>query len=262
VSDRLRPVPPGVVVRGSAAELGRVFPALVPLQPIEYSDEGLVCAPRANPDLDPRDLDVVPLPVEHLDHVPAWPMRPARSAGRWYLRTPAHALPPTPEIPTIVVADGDAFGADQHETTALALDAIDRLPPGPAVDVGCGAGFLGVAWAASGKGPVTAVDIDRAAIDQTARCATLNGLASSITPIQAEIGRLDGSLLEGASLLANLPPPGHAALLSHSVLPRAVALGGVSRADARRIVATWTARGLRPLHAARRGRYEAWILVR
>jgi SAM-dependent methyltransferase len=262
VSDWIRTVPPGVVVRGSPAELGRVFPTLIPLQPIGYSDGGLVCAPRSNPDLEPRDLGIVPVPVERLDRVPAWPIRPARSAGRWYLRTPAHAPPPTSETATLVVADGHAFGADAHQTTGLALEAIDRLAPGPGVDVGCGAGILGLAWAASAKGPVTAVDIDQAAVDQTARSAELNGLASSVTPMRAEIGQLDASLLEGATLLANLPPPGHTALLSLSVVPRAVALGGVSRADARGIVAAWTGRGLRPIWAARRGRFEAWVLVR
>ncbi len=236
------------------------FRALVPLQPISYADRGLVCAPRSNPELGPGDLDGLPLPIERLEHLPGWPRWPARLAGRWYVRTAEHAAPPA-SLPSIVLADGDAFGAIDHRTTALALDASDRLPRGRAVDVGCGAGLLSLAWAIDGRGPVTAIDIDPAAIDQTSRSAEANRLDGKVTTIRAEIGRLDPSLLDGAVLLANLPPPGHAALLTHEVHPRAIALGGIGRDDARRLVAAWSGRGLRPVSAARSGRFEAWVLI-
>ncbi|MCG8401293.1 MAG: hypothetical protein MJA84_06820, partial [Firmicutes bacterium] len=103
-------LPPGVLVEGSRSALARVFPLLVPLQPIRYAEDGLVCAPRACPEGAGAALEAVPLASRALRQVPSWPRLPARMAGGWYVRSTEHAPAPGP-TPTMVLADGEGFGA-------------------------------------------------------------------------------------------------------------------------------------------------------
>lgn len=252
-------LPPGLLVRGGRDDLARTFPALVPLQPVQRVAEGVVCAPRAEPESAAEALERYPLPVERLQEVPAWPATPARMAGGWYVRTPSHieAIGPTP---TLTLGRGEAFGSSEHESTALALAALGELPDGAAMDVGCGAGLLALAWAALGKGPATGIDVDRAAVAQALASARHSRAREHVDFLHAEIGQLSAPMLSDRVILANLPAPGHDALLEHDVRPRAILVSGVGRTHARRICREWRARGLRPRTAARRGRWELWLL--
>jgi ribosomal protein L11 methylase PrmA len=253
-------LPPGLLVRGSTVELGRAFPALVPLQPVRWTRAGLVCAPRAGElaELGPHSC---PLPLERLDAIPGWPQPPAAMVGGWYRRSPGHAAAPhgTREL---VQVEGKGFGLGGHPTTAMCLAALHHLPAGPALDAGCGSGLLAQAWARSGKGHVLACDLDPAAIAQTRSAAVHAGLAHAIAGHVGPVERLGPARTAGRVVLANLPASAQLALLAHLPEPPPAALvSGVHGSGARRVVAGYRLLGLTPVSAARRGRWECWALV-
>ncbi len=97
-----------------------------------------------------RDL-LQPMEVgERFYLVPAWRDDPA-PAGRF----------------RIAVNPGMAFGTGVHETTQLAIEALERyVSPGMSVlDVGAGSGILGRAARLLGAAPVYACDIDPIAVE-------------------------------------------------------------------------------------------------
>jgi ribosomal protein L11 methylase PrmA len=248
------------LVRGSAAELGRAFPALVPLQPVRWTEAGLVCSPRAG-ELTELGPQVCPLPLERLDEIPGWPRPTAAMVGGWYRRSPDHAAAPrgTREL---VQVEGEGFGAGDHPTTAMCLAALHHLPSGPALDAGCGSGLLAQAWARSGKGHVLACDLDPAAVAQTRSGAEHARLEHVIAGHAGPVEHLDPARITGRVVLANLPASAQLALLAHLPGPPPAALvSGVHGSEARRVVAGYRLLGLTPVHAARRGRWECWALV-
>jgi ribosomal protein L11 methyltransferase len=76
----------------------------------------------------------------------------------------------------IVIDPGQAFGTGAHSTTRLCLELLLTLEPsGSFVDLGCGSGVLAIVAAQLGWVPVTALDIDRVAVDATRANAAANG---------------------------------------------------------------------------------------
>jgi ribosomal protein L11 methyltransferase len=77
----------------------------------------------------------------------------------------------------LVLDPGRAFGSGHHATTALCLEALDRLDlEGRALaDVGCGSGVLAIAAARRGA-HVVAVDLDPDAVAVTRENAARNGV--------------------------------------------------------------------------------------
>lgn len=78
---------------------------------------------------------------------------------------------------TIALPDTNAFGHGAHATTALALDAIQRLTQAGmrVLDMGCGTGVLAIAARTKGA-DVVAVDNDPAAITASLGNARSNGV--------------------------------------------------------------------------------------
>lgn len=91
-----------------------------------------------------------------------------------------HAAAPGQVI--IRLDPGRAFGTGHHETTRMCLASLDRLlRPGDAVlDVGTGTGILSIAAVLLGAGPVTALDIDRIAVEVAGANFAENGVAGKI----------------------------------------------------------------------------------
>lgn len=79
-----------------------------------------------------------------------------------------------PEKTPVRIDPGRAFGTGAHETTRLSLELLIDLPRGSLLDVGCGSGVLAIAGAKLGYAPVTAVDIEDAAVEETLRNARAN----------------------------------------------------------------------------------------
>jgi ribosomal protein L11 methyltransferase len=76
---------------------------------------------------------------------------------------------------SVVVDPGRAFGTGAHPTTRLCLELLLDQRPTSLLDVGCGSGVLSIAAAALGFAPVTALDVDPAAIEETERNVAANG---------------------------------------------------------------------------------------
>ena len=111
--------------------------------------------------------------------------RPVLVAGRLYVRPPWEEPAVRPGVEEVVIDPGQAFGTGTHPTTEACLEllvelagaAARRCPrPRSVVDLGCGSGVLAIAAAKLGFGPVTAVDVDLAALEATERNARANGV--------------------------------------------------------------------------------------
>ena len=82
-----------------------------------------------------------------------------------------------PEDATAVVIDpGRAFGTGGHATTRLCLQLLLELEPSSLLDIGCGSGVLAVCAARLGFAPVSALDVEDAALEATRRNAQANGV--------------------------------------------------------------------------------------
>lgn len=253
-------LPPGLLVRGSRAALAGSFACLVDLQPVAWLGEGLVCAPRAAPEQAGPALARLALPADVLTAPPAHPDPPARLAGGWYVRSPAHA-PAPPGWREIIEAPGEGFGPLAHPTSAACLSLMETLPAGSALDAGCGSGLLAQAWAALGRGSVLALDIDPRAIMHACMGLEVAGLTDDVRVERRSLSSLPANALAGRVLLANLPPPGHQALLSAvTVAPRAALVSGVRAGDAPAVLAGYRHLGLRVAAVRRAGAWTAWTL--
>jgi len=78
---------------------------------------------------------------------------------------------------TVVVDPGQAFGTGAHPTTQLCLGYLLEHKPVSLLDLGCGSGVLSIAAAKIGYAPVTALDLDGAAIE----AARANAEANEVT---------------------------------------------------------------------------------
>jgi hypothetical protein len=248
-------------VEGTPPALAAAFPALCALQPVARAPGGLVCAPRAAPELAAPALAACPLPHRALARVPGWPDPPARWLAGWYLRSPAHAPAPA-GVRELLQAPGEGFGPAAHATTAMCLEALESLPPGPALDAGCGSGLLAQAWARLGRGPALAVDLDPRALDQAARSLAAAGLAGRVRLRRAALGALPAGAIAGRVVLANLPVAAHRELLGRvGAPPRAAVLSGLRPGEAGPVEAAWRAHGLEPAGRAERGGFACVALV-
>jgi ribosomal protein L11 methyltransferase len=115
----------------------------------------------------------------------------------------------------IKLQDGYAFGAGDHPTTRLVLQALDFVL-GPTqegvgrkinhvLDIGTGTGILAIAAAGMGVSRVVAIDTDPAACLQAKNNVALNGYAQSIKIVQKSLDHVSGDKFD--LLMANLRPP-------------------------------------------------------
>jgi len=94
------------------------------------------------------------------------------AVGRLWVGPPWEA--PAPGLLPVVIDPGRAFGTGAHATTRLCLAWLQELRRGSLLDVGCGSGVIAIAAAKLGHAPVTALDVDPAAVDATIRNAAAN----------------------------------------------------------------------------------------
>ena len=84
----------------------------------------------------------------------------------------------------IVIEPGLTFGLASHPTTQLCLEFLQEIERTPLADWGCGSGVLAIAAAKLGFTPVTAIEIDPAAVATARENARAND-------VQIEIARGD-----------------------------------------------------------------------
>ncbi|HEY8192984.1 MAG TPA: 50S ribosomal protein L11 methyltransferase [Gaiellaceae bacterium] len=87
---------------------------------------------------------------------------------------------PPPDVITVVIDPGRAFGTGSHPSTRLTLGFLTDLEPGSLVDIGCGSGVLSVAAAKLGFQPVIALDREQASIETAERNAQANGVTIDV----------------------------------------------------------------------------------
>jgi len=223
-------LPPGLIVRGDPLGIAANFAAVALLQPVGTVDDGVVCAPRAAPELARHGRAACPLPMTPLPGPPAWPDPPSLTAGPWFIRSRLHITAPS-GFRDLVQVPGEGFGAWPHPTTLLCLCALDGLPQARAVDLGCGSGLLSQAWATT-HGAVTAVDIDRRAVSHTAASLAHARPVHRVELCQAPIARVLPDTTQPI-LLANVPPAVHREI-AQAVTPaaRMLLISGVRTRDA------------------------------
>jgi ribosomal protein L11 methyltransferase len=112
---------------------------------------------------------------------------------------PSHdvGLRPPGAIPLRIDA-GLAFGTGTHATTRGCLELLAALPPGNAVDVGCGSGILAIAMAKLWRRPVIGGDNDGEAVGVAMENARLNDVDDLCRVVEA-VG------LEHAEIAAQAP---------------------------------------------------------
>lgn len=255
------PLPAMVTVRAPREELERSFAAIVNIQPVAWIADGLVCSPRAAPDLATAALANCPFTVDIADQALIWPRIEARLLAGWYLRGPEHAQGPR-SSKELVQMPGEGFGPGGHVTTEMCLAALAHMPAAPALDVGCGSGILSQAWVHMTGREVLACDPDPATIDQAARSVEAAGLELKVSLRRALVQSLPAEDLAERVVLANLPASGHRALLSRlAAAPPGVVASGVHSSESHEILAAYRELGMRLVSASRRGRWRCWGLV-
>ncbi len=253
-----------VTVHGSPAAIRHIFGLLIPAQPIAFVPEGLTLFPPAALDqaAAARCIAECPLTIRPGGHAPAvWPDPPAALIAGIYRRSVTHAPAPLGLI-EIIQCPGEAFGPGDHPTTEMCLSFLQRLPSGPAIDVGCGSGLLALARARRSGGPIVAIDADPEAARQTAASALAAGLTGQIEVRTGRAATLSADHLAGHVVLANIPAHAHEELQSRmSAPPRALLVSGLTTSDARPILDGYRALGMTRTAASRRGRWECHLLV-
>lgn len=253
-------LPPGLTVHGSPDAIAAHFAAIALLQPVALVDHGVACAPRAAPELARRGSDACLLPMTPLDDPPGWPDPPSLTVGSWFLRSPEHIAAP-PGFRELVQVTGEGFGAWPHPTTLMCLAEIEDLPDGPAIDLGCGAGLLTQAWAAT-RGPVTAVDLDGRAISHAEASLAHAILAHAVALHQTPFSQILPTATEPV-LLANVPPIAHQEIAA--AIPAAahtLLVSGVRVTSAEPTLAAYAELGFRTARATASGGWGCWVLHR
>jgi ribosomal protein L11 methyltransferase len=100
----------------------------------------------------------------------------------------------------VVVDPGRAFGTGAHPTTRLCAEHLCALEPASLVDLGCGSGVLSIAAAKLGFEPVTAFDLDPAAVEATRENALANRVEIAVS--QADV--LEEPLSAAGVAVANI----------------------------------------------------------
>ncbi len=163
--------------------------------------------------------------------------RPVRVGPFWI--GPPWETPPRGVVP-VVIDPGRAFGTGAHPTTQLCIELVAELEPAGFVDIGCGSGVISIAAALLGFDPVTALDVDPAAVDATLRNAAANGVALDVHELDAMAETVPSAHV----VAANVSLPIVEALLARLDAPLVVA-SGYSRATSPASAGTCGATGAR-----------------
>jgi ribosomal protein L11 methyltransferase len=127
------------------------------------------------------------------------------AVGRLWVGPPWES--PAAGLTPVVIDPGRAFGTGAHPTTRLCLELLQEVQPTSLLDVGCGSGVLSIAAAKLGFAPVTAVDLDEAALEAAAENAIANGveleIGDEVRPAALVVMNIALEVVEG--LLPKLP---------------------------------------------------------
>lgn len=228
--------------------------------------EALRTFPRYFPDVihEPGWWREVLRPVADADWAEAWKahFKPFRVGRRLVVVPSWEDYRPQPGDVILRLDPGMAFGTGTHASTALCLEALERLvdPGMDVLDVGTGSGILAIAAALLGARHVTALDIDPVAVRVARENVAANAVAAQVAVREGEAA---GEPAASSDLvLANLTAGIHLAV--HADLTRALrpggtlVAGGIIAEEADRVAATLAGDGL---HCRERLEKEGWVAL-
>ena len=170
--------------------------------------------------------------------------------GQRFFVVPPWVEEPTPQGRMRLVFDSMmAFGTGRHESTQLAIEALETyLRPGQTVvDVGCGTGILSKAAEMLGAGRVFACDVDPVAAEEARQCLGRRVFVGSANAVQRSVADL---------VLANITAPAIEKIgpeLSRISKPGSImVLGGFMTED--------LPKTFKPDHILTRGDWVCWIV--
>jgi ribosomal protein L11 methyltransferase len=143
---------------------------------------------------------------------------PLLIAGRLYVRPPWERPAERGRVVEVVIDPGRAFGTGTHPTTSMCLEllletrarrprALGLLGRGERrsfCDLGCGSGVLAIAAAKLGFDPVLGVDLEQAAIEESARNARLNYVEVELVQMDLRHEQVPVADVVAANLTAGL----------------------------------------------------------
>ena len=224
------------------------------------------------PDGFPVDGETEILPVAQRDWVAeSQAALPAIRIGRLHIRGGFDVPPPAPFIDLVVEA-GQAFGTGRHESTTGCLHLLQEIlrtrPVKTVLDVGTGAGILGIAAARLAPVSVIGSDIDPIAVRVAVENAALNRVPHATRwvtapgtrhPLIAEQGPYD---LVFANILAG-PLVNMALDISAQVAPGgSLVLAGLLNTQENWVLGRYRNAGLRVADIWRRNGWSAVHLTR
>lgn len=169
--------------------------------------------------------------------------------GNKFFAAPSWANCPVPpgRIP-LAIDTTVAFGTGRHESTQVAIEALERyLPTGATVlDVGCGSGILSAAASLLGAGQIISCDLDPNAVASTQQQVSSPVFLGSADAIRTAAADL---------VMANIS--------AHVIDALAAELHRITKPDGLLVLAGFvrenTPKQWKPEHVLERGDWLAWI---
>ncbi|HIG15659.1 MAG TPA: 50S ribosomal protein L11 methyltransferase [Gammaproteobacteria bacterium] len=153
---------------------------------------------------------------------------------------PSWHTPPKPDVTTLIIDPGAAFGTGYHPTTALCLRHLAGLSlhKKRVLDWGCGSGILAIGAYKLGADSALGVDIDPQALAVSQDNAERNGIHQSIRWVTPEaVATTTQFEIVVANILAN-PLIALAPILKHyTTIDGTLMLSGVTRSQTERVMA-------------------------
>jgi ribosomal protein L11 methyltransferase len=141
------------------------------------------------------------------DYLTQWQhfFQPLYIGTRLVIRPPWDTTTLSPDVVSLVLDPGQAFGTGLHPTTSLCLRLLAQRLSGPqagrGLDVGCGSGILSLAALKLGLATAVGVDIDAQAVRVAARNAVLNSLQARAQFLHGSVNMVSGQF---ALITANI----------------------------------------------------------
>ncbi len=200
--------------------------------------------------------------------------------GRIYVRPPWERPAERGGVTEIVIDPGRAFGTGTHATTGMCLELLPagragffealghgrrlagalKRPRRSFCDLGCGSGVLALAAAKLGYAPVTGVDFERAALEESARNARLNYVEVQLQRLDLRRETAPTADVVTANLSADLLALVAGGWAARDARPGTVIASGFLSSEATRVALAMAMAGLSERRRLERGEWAAMLL--